>query len=167
MREQIDDFEDFGEGGPPHVAGPLIGGGVAQVGMLAAKMLFKGKPAAKWAGAIGTLLGAGVSALLMARPGTRATGLSGLVTAALVGIPRQVEDLVAPGGLSDYLGIVTAEQEMRDYLAQQEQPVQMLDSGMGVVTAEQEMSGFGQDEGTQGPPVEMMGGAGFGHTFLS
>jgi hypothetical protein len=176
-----DDFGDFGETPDrSHIAGPLVGGGLAQVGTLGAKMLLKGKPAAKWAGAIGFGLGALASGILIARPKTRAVGISSLITAAIVGIPRQIEDMLgepAAGAHSGYLGVITperelaaAEQEMaaaeQEMLGAQEQPIELLDSGsgstgvLGVITPEREMAGAGG----VGGDIELLG---FGSNFLS
>jgi hypothetical protein len=165
----MDDFGDF-EGVGEDLAGPLIGGGAAQVGMLATKMLFKGKPITKWAGLIGTLLGGGISAGLMFSPRYRRMGIQGLATAALVGIPRQIEDMVMGGPMQGYLGVITPEQELAGYFgANTGVPagdVQLLDSGsgstgmFGTVVPEQDMSGAGGV-----PDVELLGA--FGSNFLS
>lgn len=173
-----DDF-GFGGEGRDHIAGPLIGGGVAQVGTLATRLLFKDNATLqKWAPAIGTLLGAGASGAMMLSPKFKNTGISGIITAALVGIPRQIEDLLMGSAMKDYLGVITAEQEMAgagylgdeyagygfgdEYagLGAQQQDIQLLDSNLGVITAEQEMNGPGD--------IEMLGGgSGFGANFLS
>lgn len=180
-----DDFgDDFGFGaGRPEFAGPLIGGGLAQVGSLAVRMLFKNSPnLQKWAPAIGTVLGAGVSGAMMMSPRFKAAGMSGILTAALIGIPRQIEDILMGSAMKDYLGVITAEQEMAgayagfgdEYAGYQmgdeyagyaglgaQGDVQLLDSGLGVTVAEQEMNGPGGD-------VELLGsGSGFGSNFLA
>lgn len=166
-----DDFGDFGAGlGRDSIAGPLVGGGVTNVGILATKLMWKNNPKiSKWAGLIGTLLGGGVSAAMMLSPRTRSTGLSGLLTAALVGVPRQIEDMLATPSapLKDYLGVITPEQEMAGYgLGQDDlgQDIQLLDSGagssvLGTIVPEREMSGAGD--------VELLGNAGFGSNFLA
>jgi hypothetical protein len=184
-----DDFgDDFGFGmGRAELAGPLIGGGLAQVGTLAIRLLFKNSPGLqKWAPALGTVLGAGVSGAMMMSPRFKSVGLSGIVTAALVGVPRQVEDILMGSAMKDYLGVITAEQEMAgayagfgdeyagyqmgdEYAGYQmgdeyaglgaQQDVQLLDAGLGVITAEQEMNGPGD--------VELLGAAGFGSNFLA
>lgn len=160
------DWGDFGLAGRAEVAGPLIGGGVAQVGAIATKMLFSTSPkVVKWAPLIGSVLGAGVSALLAMRPGTRDTGISGIVTAALVGVPRQIEDALAPSSLKGYLGVITPEMEMAGYGGLGAQDVELLDSGsgttgmLGTIVPEQEMNGPGD--------VELLGAGGFGASFLS
>lgn len=162
---------DFGGLESEGVAGPLIGGGVAQVGLLATKLLGKNSPTMiKYAPLIGTLLGGAASAALYFT-GRRAIGISGMVTAAIVGLPRQLEEmLVAQGVMKDYLGVITAEQEMAGYFGANEAPVEMLGGGgFGVITAEQEMAGAGDVEmlGADNG-IEMLGsGAGFGSNFLS
>lgn len=161
-----DDFGDFGGVGEDLV-GPLIGGGAAQAGMLATKALFRGKPVAKYAGLIGTLLGGGISGALMFSPRFRRMGIQGLATAALVGIPRQIEDMFMGGTTQGYLGVITPEQEMAGYFGANvgvpSSDVQLLDSGsgstgmFGTTVAEQDMNGA--------PDVELLGA--FGTTFLS
>lgn len=178
-----DDFGDFGLGlGSEGVAGPLIGGGAAQVGTLAIRLAAKNSPTLqKWAPAIGAAVGMAASGALMLSPRFRATGLSGLITAALVGIPRQIEDLLMGSAMKDYLGVITAEQEMAgaygfgdeyagygqmgdEYAGYAalgaQQDVQLLDGQLGVTVAEQEMNGPGD--------VELLGsGNGFGSNFLA
>jgi hypothetical protein len=158
--DEYGDFGDFGGVGAD-IAGPLIGGGATQVGMIATKLMFKGKPITKWAGAIGALLGSGISAALFFT-GRRSMGIQGIVTSLLIGVPRLVEDQLLGGSLSDgYLGVITPEQEMAGYFGQQ-QDIQMLGGGgagvLGVTVPEQ--SGFGAGD------VELLG-AGFGSNFLS
>jgi hypothetical protein len=173
-----DEFgDDFGLGlGQDHIAGPLVGGGVANVGILATKLMWKDKPAVtKWAGLIGTLLGGGVSAAMMMSPRTRGAGIAGLLTAAIVGVPRQLEDMLmgpAPGATKDYLGVITPEAEMAGYGggfgemgSDLSQDIQLLDSGagstsvLGITVPEREMSGASD--------VELLGNAGFGSNFLA
>jgi hypothetical protein len=173
--------DDFGLGeARDHIAGPLIGGGVAQVGTLATRLLFKDSPLLqKYAPIIGTALGAAASGAMMLSPRFKSTGISGIITAALVGIPRQIEDLLMGSAMKDYLGVITAEQEMAGYglgdeyagygfgdeyagLGAQQQDIQLLDGGggLGVITAEQEMNGPAD--------IEMLGGSsGFGANFLA
>ena len=154
------DYE-MGGFGDPSVAGPMIGGGITNLGVLGSKLIFKGKAPAKYAGLIGTGLGLLVSGILTARSGTRQLGIAGLVTSALVGLPKQLEDyLEEKGMLSDYLGIVAAEQMMNGGLGA-EQAVELLDPNLGVVTAEQ------GEMGAVGPAsdVELLGG--FGTNFMN
>jgi hypothetical protein len=159
------DFGDFGVAGREHIAGPLIGGGIAQGATLATKLAFPAK--AKWAGTIGFLAGGIVSGILASRPRFRQVGISGLVTAALVGIPRQIEDLMtAPGATQGYLGVITPEQ----IAGMGAGDVELLDSGsgagtIGVITPEEGVSGFGAQS-----EIEMMGAGGaggFGSNFFA
>lgn len=163
------DFGSFGAAGRDHIAGPLVGGGLAQVGLMATKLIWPDKAVSKWAGAIGLGLGGLVSGILATRPGYRSTGISGLVTAALVGVPRQIEDLLggAGGATAGYLGVITP--EMEHMMGQQAaNEVELLDSGagagtLGVITPERGDTMMGQDAG---PGVELLG-SGFGANFLS
>lgn len=165
----MDDYDLGFDGAGEQIAGPLIGGGVAQVGMLATRLLFPGKAVAKWSGLVGGLLGAAVGGALMFSSRYRSTGLSALVTALIIGVPRQIEEAlmsagVLKGDMDGYFGVVTPEQ-VSGYFGQDEsglgQDVQLLDSGgggnLGVQVAEQVMQGAGD--------VEMMGG--FGSNFMS
>jgi hypothetical protein len=121
-------MEDFFDGaGMETVSGPLIGGGLAQLGILGTRKFLPAQ--AKYAGLIGALIGGGVSAFLMSKPEHRQKGLAGLAVALLVGIPRQIEDLILPSKLSgadqiDLLGAYNA--EMGAYNAE----------GMGAYNAE-------------------------------
>lgn len=164
--------------GDPSIAGPLVGGGATQAVSLATRLLFKDKPkVTKWAPSIGLLVGGGISAALAFSPRHRQTGIAGLLTAALVAIPRQVEEMLASTGtMRDYLGLITPEQGL-GYFGQDAAPaalpaqtpdVQLLDSGsgstgvLGTIVPEREMAGanFGADEG-----VELLGG--FGSNFMA
>ena len=90
----MEDFGDFGEGLMTDAAGPLIGGGLAQLGILGTKILM---PAySKYAGLIGAVLGGAVSAFLMTKPQHAMKGNAGLATALLIGIPRAIEDMMLP-----------------------------------------------------------------------
>ena len=177
-----DDLGMFGDGGRDHIAGPLIGGGIAQVGLLATKLLFKDSPkVVKWAPSIGTALSAIVGGIMAFRPNTRATGISALVTAGLIGIPRQIEGLLEDDKpLRGYLGVTVAERELADAMEQEAMAgmggfgagdVELLDSGggssaaFGVHVAERELEGSDLGQGA-GPGVELLG-SGFGSNFLS
>lgn len=164
MRDyDMGDFGGMGEG----VAGPLIGGGSAQVGTLIAKLLLKGTPA-KWAGLIGTGLGLLAGGVLMFT-GRRSMGISAMLTAAIVGVPRQLEDLLAPGAMSGPWGVITPN-ELAAWGAEAEaaaagQPVVQLLSpsgGLGIHVPEV-LDGA---EDVNGPgPVELLGG--FGSNFMN
>lgn len=163
-RRRVRSLHDFGAG-MEHISGPLIGGGAAQVGMLATKLLFRAKPnIAKWGGLIGAAVGGGISGALIASPRHRAAGWAGLVTALLIGIPRQVEDMLGPSaGMAGYFG-VTVPEEIHGY-GFGESPIQIMDAGagstgvLGVTVPEEQMSGPGD--------IEMLGGSGFGSNFLA
>jgi hypothetical protein len=124
----MDDFFDFGGAGSEIVAGPLIGGGLAQATILSVR---KWLPAhAKWAGAIGAAVGTAVGAFLMSKPAHKEKGLAAVAVALLVG-----EDLMLPSKLSgveniDLLGAYDA--EMGAYDAEMgASPVEVLNSGSG------------------------------------
>lgn len=174
----------FGDASSDAIAGPLIGGGVATVGALAARMLFEGKAAAKWAPLIGAFLGAGVAGALGAfSPRFKGAMVPGIITAALVGIPRQLETMLVDAGvlkdseMNGYLGVVTPEQingygfgdDMQGY--GMGSPVQLLDSGSGStgmlgVHVPEQINGFGDDQvAGPGDGVELLGA--FGSNFLS
>lgn len=124
-------MEDFFDGaGMETVSGPLIGGGLAQLGILGTRKFLPAH--AKYAGLVGAILGGGVSAFLMSKPEHRQKGLAGLAVALLVGIPRQIEDLILPSKLSgadqiDLLGAYNA--EMGAYNAE---GMRGLDDGSGI-----------------------------------
>ncbi len=120
---------------------PLIGGGVAQLGVIAVK---KFAPAyAKWSGAIGAVLGSAAAYLLRRKLGEDGMGAA-IAAALIVGVPRQVNDLMGGTLMGDDLGAYTAESLGDEYLSgfgADASGVQLLDSGsgsteMGVVTAE-------------------------------
>jgi hypothetical protein len=173
-RRGLGNSDELGFIGGPGVAGPIIGGGLTQAVSLVAKMLLKDKPNwLKWTPALGFVAGAGLSGVLAVRKGTRDTGIAGLVTAALVAVPQQVENLMGPSagstqGYNGYLGIITPEEApLQGYFGEPEQPaVQLLGggSGLGITTVEQEVAGFGESPSV--PPVELLG-SGFGSNFLS
>jgi len=162
-------FEGVGE----DLAGPLVGGGVAQAAMITTKLLGRNKPFAKWSGLIGALAGGAVSGALMFSPRYRRMGIQGLLTAALVGLPRQIEDMIGgPSGgatAGSYLGLISPEAQMQDalggYMQVPSQDVQMLSGqpgSFGAIVAERELSG-GMGAGV--PEVEIMGA--FGSNFMS
>lgn len=107
---------EFGEGlfdGPilSETSGVLVGGGAAQLGILATKMISGGKHS-KYAG----LVGAGVGVLagyLMGRK-DREKGVQAMAGALIVSVPRAIEDMALPAlGLKGFdepgLGAYTAE----------------------------------------------------------
>ena len=121
---------------------PLIGGGAAQLGIILVK---KFAPAyAKWAGAIGAALGAGAAYAMKGKLGPEGMGAA-IATALIVGVPRQLNDLMGGTLMGDDLGAITAENlaGLGDFgqFGADAGGVQLLDSGsggteMGVVTAE-------------------------------
>ena len=174
----MDDFMDFGEGFTENALGPLIGGGMAQVGHLATKALFPAK--AKYASIVGTLLGLATGAALMA---TRHKGkaMGALAGAAIVGVPRIIEDLLMPaaglaGADDNLLGAYMAEQMGTTYLPSEMgddgSPISIADSGSGTTG----MQGAYMTEQLNAMPegIDVAGAgageveiAGFGANFLS
>lgn len=158
----MDDFFD----GPTMttISGPLAGGGAAQLGILATRKFLPAK--AKYAGLIGTLLGGAVGYLIMRKDHEK--GLAAIATAALVGIPRQIEDMFMPSKLSgedvDLLGAYTS--EMGAYTSEMgaASPVQVLNSGsggtgvIGAVVPEESMAG------DLGADIEIQDAGAFGST---
>jgi len=130
--------------------GPLIGGGLAQLGILGTKILLPSY--VKYAGLIGAILGGGVSAFLMSKPQHKEAGAAGLATALIIGIPRQIEDLMGGTLKGDDLSAYTSEMgdealnaytsEMGGPVELMDTPVQIQDSGsgstgvMGAITSE-------------------------------
>ena len=149
------------------LAGPLIGGGVTQVGSLATKLIWKDNAkVSKWAPAIGFAIGAIPSTILAIRSSSRDMGIVGLITSALIAIPQQLENLLLEGtAQTKGWGVVTPEMEMMGLGQNQAAPVQLLDSGSG-------STGLGVTVPEQGgmmgatPPVELLGiGGAFGSSF--
>jgi hypothetical protein len=158
----MDDFFD----GPTMetISGPLVGGGVAQLGILGTRKFLPAK--AKWAGAIGAALGVGASYLLMRKD--RDKGIAGIAVALLIGIPRQIEDMLLPSKLSgsdtDLLGAYTS--EMGAYTSEmgEASPIEVLNSGsggtgvIGAVVPEESMAG------DLGADIEIQDAGAFGAT---
>lgn len=89
--------DSLGEGffdGPGMQAakGPLIGGGLTQLGIIAVNKFAPSYK--KYAGLIGMVIGGGASAYLMSKPEHREAGAAGLATALIVGLPRQLNELM-------------------------------------------------------------------------
>ena len=148
------------------LAGPLVGGGVTQVGSLATQLIWKDNAAvSKWSPAIGFGLNAVVSGILAFRPTTRDIGIAGLVVGALIAVPEQLKNLMLGDSTPKAgFGVITPEMEMMGFGADQS-PVQLLDSGSG-------STGLGVTIPEQGgmmgatPPVELLGmGGAFGANF--
>jgi hypothetical protein len=167
-------FRGFGEGlGSPAIAGPLIGGGATQLGIMLAHLHAKKNPAAlRHAGIHGAVLGTIVGGALTMSSKYRDTGISALVTVAVMTLPRILEGFMGLGHRDETmkgyeLGIITPEQYHS--LSDSEPVVQLLDSGsgggvMGTHVAEElhPMAGAGGASDY----VEMLGN-GFGTNFLS
>ena len=165
-------FRGFGEGGSEHahIAGPLIGGGATQIGIMLAHLHARKNPAAlRHAGIHGAVLGALVSGALAMSNKHRATGVSALMTVAIMTVPRILEGFMGLGKTDETaamhgLGIISAEQYHS--LSGAEEPiVQLLDagsSGLGMHVAE-EYHGL---NGASDSPVELLG-SGFGSNFLN
>lgn len=175
-------FRGFGEGvSSPHIAGPLIGGGATQIGIMLAHLHAKKNPKAlRHAGLHGAVLGGIVGGLLAMSQKHRATGISALVTVGIMTAPRILEGFMGLGHRDEtmkgaQLGVITPE-EYRAlsgaddmYGVGDEPAVQLLDAGagstgvMGTHVAEevQPLAGAGAGE-----YVEMLG-SGFGSNFLS
>lgn len=168
-------FRGFGMGaGNPAIAGPLIGGGATQLGIMLAHLHAKKNPAAlRHAGVHGALVGAAVGGLLAMSPKHRETGISALVTVAIMSIPRMLEGFMGLGHREETaamhgLGIIVPSHY--ESLSGAEEPVvQLLDAGTGVSgsfgTHVAEEMGPGPEPGAD-MPVEIMGN-GFGSNFLS
>jgi len=180
-----DGLADFGDPeGVSAIAGPLIGGGVAQVVTTAVKLIGKDKKIAKWAAGIGLLVGGGLSAVLAFRRATRATGISGLITAGIVTLPRQLEDMLSKGTMAGAERELYGEDETagEDVIEGEEMdgapPLQLLDSGggstgvFGAIVPEQEMGAIvpeqekGADE-TDGAQQDMTLLGAFGTNFMA
>ena len=162
-------FRGFGEfGSRPEIAGPMIGGGATQLGIMLAHLHAKKNPAAlRHAGIHGMVAGGLVSGLLVMSSKHRQTGYSALATVAIMTIPRILEGFMGLGHREETaamhgLGIITPS-EYHSLSGADEPVVQLLDAGMGTTVAEelQPLAGAGDDM-----PVEILGN-GFGSNFLS
>ena len=107
----------FGEGGGhAHIAGPLIGGGAVQIGIMLAHLHARKNPKAlRHAGMHGLVLGALVGGGLALSHKHRTTGVSALATVAIMTLPRILEGFMGLGHRQETaamngLGIITPEQ---------------------------------------------------------
>lgn len=172
-------FRGFGEGhfSQPYIAGPLIGGGACQVGIMLAHLHAKKNPSAlRHAGLHGAILGGLVAGGLAMSKNHRETGLSALATVAIITLPRIVEGFMGLGhrhedSMHGYLGTITAS-DYQGLSGDGEPEVQLLDSGsgstgvLGTHVAEEMHNPFA---GAGDGPVELLGGGGggaFGSNFL-
>lgn len=105
--------ESFFDGpGAQAAKGPLIGGGLTQVGRILVKKFLPSQ--AKWASLIGMVLGGGVSAFLMTKPQHKETGAAGLATALIIGVPELINNMVGGTlmGADDLSGLDAYTSEM-------------------------------------------------------
>ena len=168
-------FRGFGSADDrAHIAGPLIGGGATQIGIMLAHLHAKKNPAAlRHSGIHGAILGALVSGGLAMTQKYRAIGISALVTVGVMALPRILEGFMGLGHRDETmkgyeLGIITPEQYQS--LSDSEPAIQLLDAGggstgvLGTQVAEEVHPLAGA--GGAGDYVEMMG-SGFGTNFLA
>lgn len=168
-------FRGFGEGAlsDPAIAGPLIGGGAVQVGIMLAHLHAKKNPKAlRHAGMHGAVLGALVGGGLAFSHKHRATGISALVTVGIMTLPRILEGFMGLGHRHEeqLQGFGTIVPQALQGFGEPE--VQLLDSGsgstgvLGTHVAEELHGDMGGMSGAEG--IEIMGaGAGFGTNFLA
>jgi hypothetical protein len=116
--------------------GPLIGGGLTQLGRILVKKFMPSQ--AKHAPLIGMLIGGGVSGFLMTKPQHKEAGAAGLATALLIGLPSILDTYMGTGLLGDDLSAYTS--EMGAYTSEMgaealemmdASPVQISDGGSG------------------------------------
>ncbi len=165
----------FGDAsGHAHIAGPLIGGGATQIGIMLAHLHAKKNPKAlRHAGLHGAVLGGLVAGALALSPKHRATGISALVTVGILTAPRILEGLMGLGhreetAMRGALGIITAEEYHALAGADDGPMVQLLDSGAGSTgvfgtTVAEEVHPLGASDAA----VEVLGSTGFGTNFLA
>ncbi len=164
-------FRGFGNADHASIAGPLIGGGATQIGIMLAHLHARKNPKAlRHAGLHGAVLGGLVGGALALSPKHRETGISALVTVGIIAAPRILEGLMGLGhreetAMRGALGIITPE-EYHALSGSDEPVVQLLDSGLGTHVAE-EYAPMGHEVGPTGPAVEVLGNSGFGSNFLS
>lgn len=161
----------FGEGGHAHahIAGPLIGGGATQIGIMLAHLHARKNPAAlRHAGIHGAVLGGLISGALAMSHKHRDTGIAALMTVGIMTVPRILEGFMGLGKTDESaamhgLGIITAEQ-YHSLSGAEEPVVQLLDAGNGLgMHVAEEYHGL---NGASDSPVELLG-SGFGSNFLN
>jgi len=170
-------FRGFGNFGSDHasIAGPLIGGGATQLGIMLAHLHAKKNPKAlRHAGLHGAVLGGLVGTALALSSKYRQTGISALVTVGIMSAPRLLEGFMGLGHRQEQLkeaeingfGVITPE-EYHALSGADDPAVQLLDSGSGGtgfgthVAEEYRPLGAANDIG-----VELLGN-GFGSNFLT
>ncbi len=135
-------FRGFGNSfSGPHVTGPLIGGGVTQIGIMLAHLHGKKNPKVlRHAGFYGAALGGLVSGALALSSKHRETGISALVTVGIMTLPRILEGFMGLGARDETakmngLGIITPEQYQAlsdaGEFGDGDPAVQLLDAGGG------------------------------------
>ncbi len=155
-----------------HIAGPLIGGGATQVGIMLAHLHAKKNPKAlRHAGLHGAVVGGLVSGALALSSKHRDTGIAALVTVGVMTLPRLLEGLMGLGhreetAMRGALGIITPEEYQSLSGAGEEPVVQLLDSGAGGGTFGTHVAEEVHPLGASDMPVEVLGN-GFGTNFLS
>lgn len=169
-------FRGFGDfGSRPEIAGPLIGGGATQLGIMLAHLHAKKNPAAlRHAGIHGAIVGGLISGALAMSQKHRQTGISALATVAIMTVPRILEGFMGLGHREETaamhgLGIVTPTEYHALSGAGDEPVVQLLDAGAGVTGSlgthvAEELQPLAGADGDM--PVEILGN-GFGSNFLS
>jgi hypothetical protein len=168
-------FRGFGEGGSEHasIAGPLIGGGATQIGIMLAHLHARKNPKAlRHAGLHGAVLGGLVAGALAFSKKHRETGISALVTVGVIAAPRILEGLMGLGhreetAMRGALGIITPEEYHALAGAGEEPMVQLLDSGAGGGVLGTHVAEEIHPLGASDAAVEVLGNSGFGTNFLS
>ena len=165
-------FRGFGDGGHrPEIAGPLIGGGATQIGIMLAHLHAKKNPTAlRHAGVHGMILGGIVSGALAFSKKYREVGISALVTVGIMTIPRILEGFMGLGHREETaamhgLGIITPSEYHALAGAGDEPVVQLLDSGSGGTLGTHVAEEIHPLAGATDMPVEILG-SGFGANFL-
>jgi len=117
--------------------GPLIGGGLAQLGAIAVRKFMPSQ--AKHAPLIGLLIGGGVSGFLMTKPQYKETGAAGLATALIVSLPALLDEYMGTSMLKDAdlsaytseMGAYTSEMGANALEMMGDSPIQISDGGGG------------------------------------
>lgn len=126
----MDDFGEMFDGTLSSSKGVLIGGGLAQLGVLGTKIMLP--KYSKYAGLIGAALGGAVSAFMMSKPQHREAGQQGLAAALIIGIPRALEDLALKSMIKDgEFGAYTSEALGAVPGIDIQGPLEIMDAGAG------------------------------------
>jgi hypothetical protein len=152
--------------------GPLIGGGLTQLGTIAIRKFVPSM--AKHAPLIGMVIGGGVSAYLMTKPQHKEAGAAGLATALIIGLPQLLDEYMGTGLLKgDEVGDDQMGDEMLGAYAQEmgageglqllgpAEGVQIQDSGSGstglIGAVTQEMGAITSDMGAPAEGLTIQG----------